>query len=185
MHTLSYIYVYLHSYGFSELNHKEGWVLKNWCFGIVILEKTLESSLDSKEIKAVNPKGNQPWIFTGRTDAEAKTPILCHLMRRIDSLEKTLMLGKIEGKRRGQQGICWLNGITDSMDMNLSKVPEIVKNREAWCARVHGITELDTNEWLNNSIYTDIYIHIYAFFFMFFSILVYYRILTLLLCAVE
>ena len=83
-----------------ELDHKEGWVLKNWCFWTVVLEKTLESPLDSKEIKPVNLKGNQPWIFIARTDAEAEAPYFGHLMQRTDSLEKTLMLGKIEGRRR-------------------------------------------------------------------------------------
>ena len=99
------------SYGFSsnhvwtwELDYKESWVLKNWCFWTVVLEKTLESPLEHKEIQSVNPKGNQSWIFIGRTDAEAETPILGHLMQRIDSLEKTLMLGNIEGgRRRGWQ----------------------------------------------------------------------------------
>ena len=82
--------------------------------------KTLESPLDGTEIKTVNLKGNQSWIFIGRTDAEAETPILCHLMQRTDSLEKTLMLGKIEGRRRrGRQRMKWLDGITDSMDMGL------------------------------------------------------------------
>ena len=104
-------------YGFSsshvwmwELGHKEGWAPKNWCFQIVVLEKTLESHLDCKEIKAVNPKGNQPWIFIGRTDAAAETPInFVHLMWRANSLEKTLMLRKIEGKkRRGQKRMRWL-----------------------------------------------------------------------------
>ena len=83
-----------------ELDCKNGWVLKNWCFWTVMLEKTLESPLDSKELKPVDPKGNQLWIFIGRTDTEAETPVLCHLMRRANSLEKTLMLGKIEGRRR-------------------------------------------------------------------------------------
>ena len=78
-----------------ELDHKESWVLKNWCFWAVVLEKTLESPLDCKEIQPVYPKGNQSWIFIGRTDAEAETLILCHLMQRTDSFEKTLMLGKI------------------------------------------------------------------------------------------
>ena len=108
------------SYGFSsshewmwELGHKEGWALKNLCFRMAVLEKTLESPLDSK-IKLVNPKGNQPWIFIGRTDAEAEALILWHLMWRTDSLEKTLILGKTEGKRRrGWQRMRWLDGITD------------------------------------------------------------------------
>ena len=84
-----------------ELDYKESWALKNWCFWTVVLEKTLESPLDSKEIKPVNPKGNQSWIFIGRTDAEAEAPILWSLMWRTDSFEKTMMLGKIEGRRRG------------------------------------------------------------------------------------
>ena len=88
------------------------------CFWTVVLEETLESPLDSMEIKPVNPKGNQSWIFIGRTDAELKLQYFGHLMQRIDSLEKTLMLGKIEGRRgRGQQRMRWLDGITDSMDI--------------------------------------------------------------------
>ena len=84
-----------------ELDHKESWALKNWCFWTVMLEETLESPLDCKEIQPVHPKGNQSWIFIGRTDAEAETPVYFgHLMRRTDSLKKTLMLGKIEGRRR-------------------------------------------------------------------------------------
>ena len=84
-----------------ELDYKESWALKNWCFWTVVLEKTLESPLECKEIKPVNPKGNHAWIFIGRTDAEAETPILWPPMGRTDSLEKTLMLGKIEGWSRG------------------------------------------------------------------------------------
>ena len=84
-----------------KLDHKEGWAPKNWCFWTVVLEKTVESPLDCKEIKLFNPKGNQSWIFIGRTDAEAETPILCHLMQRTDSLKKTLMMGKTEGGKRG------------------------------------------------------------------------------------
>ena len=106
---------YSQSYGFSssyvwmwEFDHKEGWVLKNWCFWTVVLEKTPESLLDCKEIKPVYPKGNQSWTFIGRTDAELKLQYFGHLMQRADSLEKTLMLGKTEGKRRnGRQKMRW------------------------------------------------------------------------------
>ena len=114
--------------------------------------KTLESPLDGKEIKPVNPKGNQPWIFIGRTDAEAKFQHFGHPMHRTDSLEKTLMLGTIEGRRRwGQQSIRWLDGIINSMDVSFSKFQEIVKDREAWRAAVHGVAGSDITYWLNNS----------------------------------
>ena len=99
-----------------ELEYKESWALKNWCFWTVALEKTLESPLDCKEIQPVHPKGNQPWIFIGRTDVEAENPILWPHYVKTDLLEKTLMLGKIEGvRRRGRQRMRWLDGITDSM----------------------------------------------------------------------
>ena len=136
------IYMYNQSYGFSsshiwrwELDHKEGWALKNWCFWTVMLENTLESPLGSKEIKSVNLKGNQPWIFIEGQMLKLKLQYFGHLMQRANSLEKILMLGKIEGKKRnGQQRMKWLHSITNSMDINLSKLCEIVKDRSlAWC----------------------------------------------------
>ena len=124
------------------LVHKECWAPKNWCFPIVVLEKTLESPLNSKEIKPFNPKGNQPWIFIGKTEAEV--PILGSLMQRADSLEKTLMLGKIDHKRRGRQRMRWLDSITNSMDMNLNKLQKTVEDRGAWRAVVHEVAKSQT-----------------------------------------
>ena len=114
----------------------------------MVLEKTLESPLDCKEIQPVHPKGDQSWVFIGRTDAESETTILWHLMRRADSLEKTVMLGKIEGRRRrGQQRMRWLDGWMASWTrwtLSLSELRELVMDREAWLAAIHGGTKSRT-----------------------------------------
>ena len=151
--------LYSQSYGFSnshvrmwELDHKEGWVPENWCFWTVVLEKTLGSPLYCKEIELVNPKGNQSWVFIGGNDTEAEAPILwppnvkSWLIGKDPDAGKRLRTGE---EKKGQQGMRWWDGITDSKHMNLSKLWEMVKNKGAWPAAVHGFTKSQTrlSDW--------------------------------------
>ena len=149
-----------------ELDCEESWTLKNWCFWTVVLEKTLESPLDCKEIQPVHPKGDQSWGSLEGLILRLKLQYFGHLMGRVDSLEKTLMLGGIGGRRRrGRQSMRWLDGITDSMYMSLGELQDLVTNRDAWYAAIHGVAKSQTclSNWTELTTCIVLLMHLFSY----------------------